>query len=79
MDRHRQGNYLSLLVFFPNKESSLEIGKVKVKLFLLLSTTPSRRMGEWMYRSMFYYNWATLFLGKINTGTWPSWLGRSQK
>jgi hypothetical protein len=19
------------------------------------------------------YNWATLFLGDINTGTWPSW------
>jgi hypothetical protein len=21
------------------------------------------------------YNWSTLFLGEINTGTWPSWLG----
>jgi hypothetical protein len=25
------------------------------------------------------YNWATLFLGEINTGTWPSRLGESQK
>jgi hypothetical protein len=25
------------------------------------------------------YNWATLFLGEINTGTWPSKLGDSQK
>jgi hypothetical protein len=24
------------------------------------------------------YNWATLFLGDINTGTWPSRLGESQ-
>jgi hypothetical protein len=24
------------------------------------------------------YNWATLFLGEINTGTWPSNLGESQ-
>jgi hypothetical protein len=24
------------------------------------------------------YNWATLFLGDINTGTWPSKLGESQ-
>jgi hypothetical protein len=23
------------------------------------------------------YNWATLFLGDINTGTWPSRLGES--
>jgi hypothetical protein len=25
------------------------------------------------------YNWATLFMGDINTGTWPSRLGESQK
>jgi hypothetical protein len=25
------------------------------------------------------YNWATLFLGEINTGTWLSRLGKSQK
>jgi hypothetical protein len=25
------------------------------------------------------YNWANLFLGEINTGTWPSRLGESQK
>jgi hypothetical protein len=25
------------------------------------------------------YNWATLFLGEIITGTWPSSLGESQK
>jgi hypothetical protein len=25
------------------------------------------------------YNWATLFLGDINTGTWPSRLGESQR
>jgi hypothetical protein len=25
------------------------------------------------------YNWATLFLGDINTGTWPSRLGESQE
>jgi hypothetical protein len=25
------------------------------------------------------YNWVTLFLGEINTGTWPSRLGESQK
>jgi hypothetical protein len=25
------------------------------------------------------YNWATLFLGEINTGTWRSWLGGSLK
>jgi hypothetical protein len=25
------------------------------------------------------YYWATLFLGEINTRTWPSWLGVSQK
>jgi hypothetical protein len=25
------------------------------------------------------YNWAILFLGEINTETWPSWLGESQK
>jgi hypothetical protein len=24
------------------------------------------------------YNWTTLFLGDINTGTWPSRLGKSQ-
>jgi hypothetical protein len=24
------------------------------------------------------YNWTTLFLGVINTGTWPSRLGESQ-
>jgi hypothetical protein len=24
------------------------------------------------------YNWATLFLGNLNTGTWPSRLGESQ-
>jgi hypothetical protein len=24
------------------------------------------------------YNWASLFLGDINTGTWPSRLGESQ-
>jgi hypothetical protein len=24
------------------------------------------------------YNWVTLFLGDINTGTWPSRLGESQ-
>jgi hypothetical protein len=24
------------------------------------------------------YNWATLFLGKINTGTWPSRLEESK-
>jgi hypothetical protein len=24
------------------------------------------------------YNWATLFLGDINTGTWPSRLGESR-
>jgi hypothetical protein len=24
------------------------------------------------------YNWATLFLGDINTGNWPSRLGESQ-
>jgi hypothetical protein len=24
------------------------------------------------------YKWATLFLGDINTGTWPSRLGESQ-
>jgi hypothetical protein len=24
------------------------------------------------------YNWATLFLGDTNTGTWPSRLGESQ-
>jgi hypothetical protein len=24
------------------------------------------------------YNWATLFLGDINMGTWPSKLGESQ-
>jgi hypothetical protein len=24
------------------------------------------------------HNWATLFLGDINTGTWPSRLGESQ-
>jgi hypothetical protein len=24
------------------------------------------------------YNWATVFLGDINTGTWPSRLGKSQ-
>jgi hypothetical protein len=24
------------------------------------------------------YNWATLFLGEINTGTWPSRLGESK-
>jgi hypothetical protein len=24
------------------------------------------------------HNWATLFLGDINTGTWPSKLGESQ-
>jgi hypothetical protein len=23
-------------------------------------------------------NWATLFLGDINTGTWPSWFGESE-
>jgi hypothetical protein len=25
------------------------------------------------------YNWVTLFLEEIYTGTWPSWLGESQK
>jgi hypothetical protein len=25
------------------------------------------------------YNWATLFLGKINSGTWPTRLGESKK
>jgi hypothetical protein len=25
------------------------------------------------------YNWATLFLGEMNRGTWPSRLGGSQK
>jgi hypothetical protein len=25
------------------------------------------------------YNWATLFLGDINTGAWPSRLGESQQ
>jgi hypothetical protein len=25
------------------------------------------------------YNWASLLLGEINTGTWPSRLGKSQK
>jgi hypothetical protein len=25
------------------------------------------------------YNWVTLFLGDINTGTWPSRLGESQE
>jgi hypothetical protein len=25
------------------------------------------------------YNWATLFLGDINTGTWPSRLGESDE
>jgi hypothetical protein len=24
------------------------------------------------------YNWATVFLGDINTGTWPSWLEESR-
>jgi hypothetical protein len=27
----------------------------------------------------FGYNWATLFLGDINTGTWPSSLGVSDE
>jgi hypothetical protein len=26
-----------------------------------------------------WYNWATLFLGEVNIGTWPSRLGESQK
>jgi hypothetical protein len=37
----------------------------------------------WLYKPYWCcsargYNWATLFLGDINTGTWPSRLGESQ-
>jgi hypothetical protein len=33
--------------------------------------------GEEREPSVWGYNWATLFLGDINTGTWPSKLGGS--
>jgi hypothetical protein len=32
-----------------------------------------------LFDDIFYYNWATLFLREINTGSWPSRLGESQK
>jgi hypothetical protein len=42
---------------------------VLVILTLLLLLLPNARG----------YNWDTLFQGEINTGTWPSRLGKSQK
>jgi hypothetical protein len=38
----------------------------------------SRKMRPKKEPSARGYNWATLFLGDINTGTWPSRLGKSQ-
>jgi hypothetical protein len=46
--------------------------QVAVQICLLICST------VWVDPNVHGCNWATLFLGDINTGTWPSKLGESQ-
>jgi hypothetical protein len=44
---------------------------------LNISTVALRVLGDKKGTSAWGYNWVTLFLGDIYTGTWPSRLGES--